>query len=61
MPIEFSSRRDVTMIQLLEQSGYIESRKEIDKEKILEYVKMDKNIIFMSLMLQQYQNGFNFG
>lgn len=45
MPIAFSNRSDVTMIQLFEESGYIESRKEIDKEKILEYVKMDKNIV----------------
>ena len=45
MPIDFRNRGDVSMIQLLEESGYIESRKEIVKKNILEYVKMDINIV----------------
>ena len=45
MPIDFSDRGDVSMIQLFEESGYIQSPNEIDKEKILEYVKNDKNIV----------------
>ncbi len=45
MPLDFKRRGDVSMMQLLKESGYIESRNDIDKDKIIGYLKKDKSIV----------------
>jgi hypothetical protein len=45
MPIDFERLGDVSMIHLLEESGYIESRNDITEDNIIGYLKEDKDIV----------------
>ena len=45
MPIDFKQRGNVSMISLLNESGYINYRDKIDENKIIRYLKEDKSIV----------------
>lgn len=45
MARDFNHRGDMSMVQLLEESGYIQHRNEIDEDKIAESLKDDKSIV----------------
>jgi hypothetical protein len=57
MPRDFSRRGDVSMVQLLEESGYIQRRNEIDEDKIAEYLKDDKSIVDDWIRYSENQRG----